>query len=203
VKPLNKFTISWTQIHYRLHKSHPLASILSQINPVHTIPSYFSNIHFNIIPNLRQRLLSGLFPSGHCVVSSNRWIFIKRDMNFKPSYSIERYYTFNEKLCCNITWGPRKIQGVNQYSNYAFEILYTEADHNKHINKLCRIFLTITWEAWQRCETLCLYMTKRMYWESIIGKHAENGLLNCNADHDSANFRQPRHISQQMKWSRH
>jgi hypothetical protein len=43
-------SILWNpKFHYRVHKSPPLAPILSQIKSIHTIPSYLSKIYFNIV----------------------------------------------------------------------------------------------------------------------------------------------------------
>jgi hypothetical protein len=52
------------KVHYRVHESLPLAPVLSQINPIHTISSYVSKIHFNVDPHISLGFHSGLFPSG-------------------------------------------------------------------------------------------------------------------------------------------
>jgi hypothetical protein len=58
-------SILWNpKVYYRVHKSPLLILILSQIDPVHTIPSYLSKIYFNIVQYLRLGLPSVLFPSG-------------------------------------------------------------------------------------------------------------------------------------------
>jgi hypothetical protein len=43
-------SVLWNpKVHYSVHKSPSVVPILSQIDPIHTIPSYLSKIIFNIV----------------------------------------------------------------------------------------------------------------------------------------------------------
>jgi hypothetical protein len=57
-------SILWNpKVHYRVHKNPPLVTILSQINPFHTTPSFLRSILIlSTYPHIG--LPSGLFPSG-------------------------------------------------------------------------------------------------------------------------------------------
>jgi len=49
---------------YRAYQSPPLGLLLSHLNPLHSLTTYFSQIHFNIILRLRLSLLSHILYSG-------------------------------------------------------------------------------------------------------------------------------------------
>jgi hypothetical protein len=63
VQPFTKFLVILRnpKVHHRVYKSPPLVPILSQFDPVPTIPSYLSKI---LSTHLRLGIPSGLFPSG-------------------------------------------------------------------------------------------------------------------------------------------
>jgi hypothetical protein len=52
------------KVYYLVQEGHPLIPILSQINPVHTIPFHLPNIYFNIMQPTALSLPNGLFLSG-------------------------------------------------------------------------------------------------------------------------------------------
>jgi hypothetical protein len=67
VQPFRKFPaiLRNPKVHHRVHKSPPLVPIMSQFDPVHTIPSYLSLRSILILStHLRLGHPSGVFPSG-------------------------------------------------------------------------------------------------------------------------------------------
>jgi hypothetical protein len=61
VQPFRKFPaiLRNPKVHHPIHKSPPLAPILSHFDPVHTIPSYLSTINFNIVHPLTYQYRKG------------------------------------------------------------------------------------------------------------------------------------------------
>jgi hypothetical protein len=73
-----RLSILWNpKVHYCVHKSPPLAHILSQIKPIHTIPSHPASLRSILIlsTHLRLGLHSGLFPSGFATDLLNAFHF--------------------------------------------------------------------------------------------------------------------------------
>jgi hypothetical protein len=76
-------------VDYRAHKSPPPVPIPSKLNQVHTNPSYFSKIHFNII-------LSGcFFPSGFSTNKVYAFLFSPIRATYPPPPSSNGNYLEN------------------------------------------------------------------------------------------------------------
>jgi hypothetical protein len=89
-------------VHYRVHKSPPLDPNLSQIDPVHTTPSYLSNINLILSAYLSHVVPSGLFPS----VFPTNILYAFSFARIRATYPSN--LIFPDSTILNYTW--RKVQ---------------------------------------------------------------------------------------------
>lgn len=103
---LRKKYPAWNQrVHYNVHQSPSLAPILSQINPIHTLPFHFFNIHLNIIiPCIC--CLSDIFPSGFLTKISYAFLipFMSEGTPLSP----------HNPSCDHAVWSTVKIRKAPQ-----------------------------------------------------------------------------------------
>jgi hypothetical protein len=82
------------KVQYRVHKSPPLVPILSHINPIHSIPSYLSNISDQLL-----------------LIDLNVYMLRCKPTcwNEKPSFDRVLFQIYNE---------PKKLRGFSPQANY-------------------------------------------------------------------------------------
>jgi hypothetical protein len=96
-------SVLWNpKVHYRLHKSPLLIAILSQIDPIPTIPSYLSKINCNIVhpPTSWSSHVTNLVKSSstemstvNCMRNTHHTAMWCPSILFSPSWRIPQYHT--------------------------------------------------------------------------------------------------------------
>jgi hypothetical protein len=92
---------------------------------------------------IRLRLPGGLFPSGRHVVIQLTNLHVAWHEH-RALDATSKYIIFSTENCVVRHQVHAKYKALTNIRFTQLEMLYTRADHNKHINKLCAIFLTIS-----------------------------------------------------------
>jgi hypothetical protein len=82
-------------VHYRVHNSPQPVPVLSQMNSVYTLLSYFLGTHFNIILHLRLGLPSGL----------SFWL---SNQNFEKFYLLTKCFSSQTRKFCEFLFCPMR-----------------------------------------------------------------------------------------------